>query len=227
MGGGDSGADTGDAGAAATPATPAPVAAAATTTAPAEPEPAPPPPPFVEAARRRRRIPFWMVPVLLFLPFWAIFYVGTLERPPEEAVGLLARGQEVYANNCAACHGAGGGGGSGPQLDGGEVLLTFPDAASHIAWVLNGSPASNGTPYGDPNRPGGQRLSGGGMPSWASLGTEDILAAVHFERVRHGQLSDEEAAAELAAFEAVIASGTELATGMSPADVDAVLGSAG
>ncbi|RMH82647.1 MAG: hypothetical protein D6683_02765, partial [Actinomyces sp.] len=197
--------------------------------APAEPEPEPaaPPPPFVEAARRRHRIPVWVVPVLLFLPFWAVFYVGTLERPPEQAVGLLARGEEVFANNCAACHGADGGGGSGPQLNGGEVLLTFPDAASHVAWVLNGSPAANGTPYGDPNRPGGQHVSRGGMPSWASLGTEDVLAAVHYERVRHGGLDEAAAAEELATFEAVIDSGTELGAGMTPADVDAVLSSAG
>ncbi len=64
-------------------------------------------------------------------------------------------GGAVYAQ-CSACHGAGGGGGVGYQLNDGEVIKTFPDVESHVAWVVNGSSAA-GTPYGDPNREGGQR----------------------------------------------------------------------
>ena len=62
----------------------APVPAAAATPAPVEPEPEPPKPdpPYVAAAKARKTIPVWVMPVLLFLPIWAIYYVGYLERPP-------------------------------------------------------------------------------------------------------------------------------------------------
>lgn len=124
------------------------------------------------------------------LPIWAFFYVGTLERPPEE--GILSIGGEVYATNCSGCHGASGGGGSGPALSGGEVAMTFPDAASQIWWVVNGS-APAGTPYGDPNRNGGQRISlewsGAQMPAFgANLSAVELLEAIYYERVTHGQV---------------------------------------
>ncbi len=105
-----------------------PVAAAAATPAPIpEPElPAEPEPeaPYVTAAKARKTIPVWVMPVLLFLPIWAIYYVGYLERPPAEG-GLAVEGTEVYGT-CAGCHGGGGGGGSGRVLNGGEVNRTFP-----------------------------------------------------------------------------------------------------
>src|SRR5688500_9699603 len=53
---------------------PAAVAKAPATPAPKAAEPAPkveaPIPPYIEAARRRRRIPVWAMPVLALLPVW-------------------------------------------------------------------------------------------------------------------------------------------------------------
>jgi len=207
-------------------ATPAPVPAAAI--APAEPADPEPVPPYVEAAERRKRMPVWVVPVMVCLPIWAIYYVGTLERPPQAATGLLGEGEEVYASSCAGCHGGGGGGGVGPQLSEGEVLLTFPDLPSHISWVINGSPAVDGTPYGDPARAGGQRQSEGGMAGWGeSLSAEELLGVVHYERVTHGGLEADVAAAELELLEAFIETGAEFEGGESPRDIGAALAELG
>ncbi|MBW3574149.1 MAG: hypothetical protein KY450_04680 [Actinobacteria bacterium] len=78
----------------------------------------------------------------------------------------------------------GAGGGTGRPLN--EVVTVFPDPAEHIAWVQNGSPAA-GTPYGNPDRPGGAHISsetsGGPMPAFGDLLTEEeILAVVRYER---------------------------------------------
>jgi mono/diheme cytochrome c family protein len=228
MGGGG---DAGDTGTEAAPATtteapavvPAPAAPAEVT--PAEPPPPEPVAPYVEAALRRKKMPFWVIPVMLVLPIWAIYYVGTLERPPAAATGLLGEGAEVFASSCAGCHGSGGGGGVGPQLNDGEVLLTFPAVGDHISWVINGSPAVNGTPYGDPARPGGQRASAGGMAGWAgTLTAEELVAVVHYERVTHGALEPDTAAAELELLEAYIATGVEFEGGEEPRDITAALG---
>ena len=171
-------------------AAPAPAAAAAPA-APVEPEPAappPPPPPYVQAAQRRTRIPAWAMPVLALLPVWAIVYAGTLETGGGEAAGPLALGAEIYSGNCASCHGAGGGGGTGPQLAGGEVIKTFPDAAEMIEFVKQGSAPIQGQPYGDPNREGGPHIAEtGGMPAWEGILTEEeIQAVVLHERVVFG-----------------------------------------
>ena len=169
-------------------AAPAPVAAAPAPVVPAgPPPPPPPPPPYVAAALARPKVPAWAVPVLALLPVWAIVYAGALVVPEKGITDpVLLEGQGVYASSCASCHGADGGGGVGRPLSAGEVLLTFPDPAQHIAWVQNGSPAA-GTPYGNPDRPGGQHISsdtsGGPMPPFADLLTEEeILAVVRYER---------------------------------------------
>ena len=171
-------------------------AIAATESAPVEPvaskpeiekvEPPKPVAPWVIASQERKKIPVWMAPVALFLPIWAFMIWGTLEKPSYDDAGPIAAGGEVYAQ-CAACHGAGGGGGVGYQLNEGEVLKTFPDVESHVAWVVNGSSAA-GTPYGDPNREGGQRISQnqGIMPNFAALESIEILEVVLYERVTHG-----------------------------------------
>lgn len=174
---------------AAAPAAPAPAPAAAA--APVEPEPAappPPPPPYVQAAQRRNRIPVWAMPVVAMLPFWAFVYAATLDTSEAEAAGPLAIGAEVYQANCASCHGANGGGGTGPELAGGEVLKTFPDPAEMIEFVRVGSRPIQGQPYGDPDREGGQRIAAtGGMPGWEGILTpEEIEAVVLHERVEYG-----------------------------------------
>lgn len=166
------------------PAAPAPAAAAA-----APPPPPPPVPPYVAAAQSRRKIPYWAVPVLAVLPVWGFVYAGSMATPEEGlADPELLLGQEVYAN-CSGCHGANGEGGAGRPLDGGDVLLTFPDFEDHVAWVAEGSAlvGGAGNPYGDPDRPGGQRISGsdgyGQMVGWAgTLSEEEIRAVTRYER---------------------------------------------
>lgn len=200
------GLDTGgDAGAASPAPVPvesaAPAAAAAAVPATTEPgggeiekvEPPAPVAPWVEAANNRKKVPVWMAPVAIFIPLWAFMVFGTLEEPTREAEGPIAAGGEVYAN-CASCHGAGGGGGTGYPLNDGEVIRTFPNVSDHVAWVVNGSPAA-GVAYGNPDRPGGQRISGtfgGPMPNFQSLSPTEIMEVVLYERVTHGLQSEAE-----------------------------------
>jgi len=66
-----------------TPTETAPVAARAATPEPAAPPPPPPPPPpYVQAARDRRRIPYWAMPVIALLPVWAIMYYNSVQVLP-------------------------------------------------------------------------------------------------------------------------------------------------
>ena len=195
LGGGDGGAappaDAG--GAAATPepaaaATPAPAAAAATPATPEPPKPPEPLPPYVEASLKRKRVPIWTLPVLAFLPVWAWLYVQTLSPAPSLEPTQLEAGGEIYAA-CAGCHGAGGGGGQGRVLSGGEVVATFPDIESQLYFVAVGSDGlgPEGTPYGDPDREGGQHTTysynGSPMPAFnESLSQTELLEVVRHER---------------------------------------------
>ena len=148
-----------------------------------EPEPMPEPAkPWVQAALTRKKIPVWAVPVLIFLPFWAIIFAGTLESPERDSE-IIAMGREVYevGGGCAGCHGAEGGGGVGPALLEGEVLSAFVDWREHAIWVVNGSPPA-GQVYNDEGE-----ISTGGMPSNGDkLSAREILAVVYFERVELG-----------------------------------------
>jgi mono/diheme cytochrome c family protein len=142
---------------------------------------------MVEQEARRTRVPLWVTPVLLVIPLWAVLYAGAFgDRGAEhEVVDPLVLGAEVYrSQGCSGCHGGAGEGGVGPALAGGSVEETFPDAADHIAWVKSGSIGTpqEPKPYGSPDRPGGQRLSKGGMPSFSSLTQEQIEAVVQYER---------------------------------------------
>ncbi|MCU1483854.1 MAG: hypothetical protein JWN67_600 [Actinomycetia bacterium] len=185
---------TGDAGASEAPAAAAQASATepgsevATTAAaaPAVVEPAAPPPPYVEAALRRPRVPKFAIPVLATLPVWALLYAGTLTKPAGPADPELATGQQVYAANCASCHGSAGEGGTGRPL--GDVLKTFPNKADQILWVHLGSPDA-GTPYGDPslNRKAGQGGYTTKMPAFkGTLTDEQIAAVVRYERETFG-----------------------------------------
>jgi len=223
---------------------PAPVAAAV----PAEPDKPEPVAPYVEAANGRKVMPVWIMPVLLFLPIWAIFYVGFLERPPSPPTGLAFVGDTVYnTQGCSGCHGANGQGGSGRQLSNGEVLLTFPDLqtqidagvsapfdglAGQISWVINGTAGTRqvvGGAYGDPARPGGQHGTGsfGVMGAFGpSLSIEQLVAVVHYERVTHGQLDAAAAESEQLLLEEFVneagASGLTWAN-QSPDEIHALL----
>jgi mono/diheme cytochrome c family protein len=176
--------------ASATPATTdepaaAPVAAAAATPAPVEEAPKPVPVrPEVAAAQRRRKIPYWAMPVLLGLPVWAYAYQATLEPPPADASTPFALGEGVYGG-CAACHGAGGGGASGPGLT--EVLEVFPDYRDHAMWVRLGSNGWPADTYGATDKPVG---GAGAMPPHPSLTDAELAQVVLYERAAFGGLEE-------------------------------------
>ena len=76
---------------------------------------------------------------------------------------LMARGEKVYAANCAACHQASGkGAGAIKPLDGAAVVLDA-DKIKQITVLLNGQ--NNGT-----------------MPSWKQLSDTEIAAVITFAK---------------------------------------------
>jgi hypothetical protein len=125
--------------------------------------------------------------VLAALPIWVFIYMEAMSPVKQGATGALAVGAQVF-NTCSACHGHGGEGGTGYKLNDGEVLKTFPKLEDQVKFVFNGSPGV-GKPYGDPNRPGGQRISGGlaggQMIAWGVAGgltAAQVVGAVCEER---------------------------------------------
>jgi mono/diheme cytochrome c family protein len=167
-------------------ATPAPAPAAATpATAPAaaveEAKPAPPKPDpvYIQAAKKRKRIPYWAATALAALPLWGYVYVRTLEPPPAGEADPLALGAEVYAGNCASCHGGSGGGGAGAQLSDGAVTENWPDWRDQAAWVRLGSEDYPSATYGALDKPTGGT---GTMPGWSTLTDQQIAEVVLHER---------------------------------------------
>lgn len=157
----------------------APVAAAAAP--PAEViEPPKPIRPEVAAAMKRKRIPYWAMPVLLGLPLWAWVYPRVLEPPPAGENDPFSLGQGVYTG-CAACHGAGGGGGTGPALD--AVLEVWPDYRDHMMWVKLGDPGWPADTYGATDKP-----KASGMPAHAALTDAELAQVVLYERTAFGGL---------------------------------------
>ena len=53
------------------------------------------------------------------------------------AQGDPAHGKQIFVQNCAACHGADGGGGVGPSLKGEKARK---DTAAAIAWIKDPKP---------------------------------------------------------------------------------------
>jgi mono/diheme cytochrome c family protein len=153
-------------------------AAAAAVVDPEAPKPPEPLPPYIEAYHRRRRIPFWAMPVLAALPLWAYVFQGTLEPPPAGESDPLVLGQKLFTANCASCHGAKGGGGVGPSFQNGAVIATWPDFNDHLEWVHLGDAGWPGDTYGAQDKP-----KGSGMPSFAGkLSDEEIALIVRYER---------------------------------------------
>ncbi len=78
-------------------------------------------------------------------------------------VDIKARGEKVYAANCAACHQANGKG-AGPikPLDGSAIVLDA-DHKKQILTVLNGA-------------------AGGAMPSWKALSDTDLAAVISYTK---------------------------------------------
>ncbi|MBT9489569.1 MAG: cytochrome c oxidase subunit II [Rubrivivax sp.] len=75
---------------------------------------------------------------------------------------LVARGEKVYAANCAACHRPDGKG-AGPikPLDGSAIVLN--DAAAQIGILLNGA-------------------AGGAMPAWKQLSDTELAAVITYTK---------------------------------------------
>ena len=152
---------------------------------PAVVEEAKPVPTYLRPEAAKARLPVWILPVLVILPFWGILYVGAFgSRDKAEALTGAALGAQVYrSQGCSSCHGAAGEGGVGPALHGGEAKLTFPDEKDHISWVKTGSAPFKGRLYGAEDREGGQRgPATGGMPAFSSLSDEQVAAVVLYER---------------------------------------------
>ena len=170
----------------ASPATPEPVAAAVAATH--EPAPVPEPVrPEVAAAMSRKKIPFWAMGVLVFLPLWAYVYQATLEPPPATELTPVGEGGEIYVSSaCVGCHQAGGGGtSSAPALTG--VLETWPDYRDQMMWVRLGSKGWSefSDTYGATDKPVKT-----GMPDHPNLDDEELAKVVLYERVQFGGLEE-------------------------------------
>jgi mono/diheme cytochrome c family protein len=166
--------------AAATPA-PAPAAPVEAKAAPPKPEPA-----YIQAAKRRKRIPYWAMPVLAGLPLWGYVYVRTLEPPPAGETDPLVLGAEIYGARCASCHGGSGdGAGGAPALVDGAVVETWPDWRDHVMWVKLGDPNWPGDTYGAQPK---TKASASGMPAFAgTLSDQEIAEVVLHERQLAGE----------------------------------------
>ncbi len=189
------GAGTGGGGGASGPAPTQLAPIEAKETAPPAPEPA-----YVRAARTRRKPPVWAAAAFAMLPVYLFVYVALLGEDTADAETALGLGQELYGAQCASCHLASGGGqdegGVGRPLYQGEVELTFPDPVDQFDYIRHGSFAQ-GTPYGNPDRPGGQHIAATGMPNFPDLTDYELWAIVRYEReVLSGEELDEEQLAE-------------------------------
>ncbi len=144
--------------------------------------------PFMAAALKRKKIPLWAMPVLVFLPLWGVIYMAGLSPAASGEPSQLAAGQSIFTAQCAGCHGAAGGGGVGRQMNEGNLNKTFPDMIGQLEFVWVGSTGigPTGTPYGDPAREGGQHktlsYNGNPMPAFdKSLTQAQLLAVVRYE----------------------------------------------
>lgn len=106
----------------------------------------------------------WRVSALVLMSLLALAACGGGDDNGDAAPSdpVLARGQEVYRQNCAQCHGSRGGGGSGVKLAG-VVASRYPNIDDHITIITDGK--------------------GGGMPGFGEkLSPEDIEAVARWER---------------------------------------------
>ncbi len=147
-------------------------------TQPTEPE-------YLAAAKRRKRIPLWAVPIFPALIVWAIIYVNAVQKPPAGANDPIAMGGEIYAANCASCHGGSGGGGVGPAFTGKALDKVFPDYTEQLAWVNIGSSAWPNDTFGaEGSKPArsGATMPGFGPDGSKALTCEQIALVVRYER---------------------------------------------
>jgi chemotaxis protein histidine kinase CheA len=157
-------------------------------------------------------LPAWLMAVFVIIPAFAIAYAAFFPNGPncgdagrlavdpvtglavacdgspygERVVDFFAVGAELYVSApCAACHGAGGGGGAGPPFTAGELLATFPEGSCdlHVEWVRLGTAAWPEDTYGANDKPVG---GFGIMPGFGALSEEELRSVVLYERVQFG-----------------------------------------
>ena len=188
--GGEAPAGTEALGTAVAPASTRAATPARATAAKALPPPPKPDPEYVQAPhKRRKKVPVWAMMTLSILPLWAFMYARSLTPGAVVVRGPLGVGAKAYTGSCATCHGGGGAGGSGRELNDGEVLKTFPHIEDQLNMVYTGSRAFQtvGLPfYGDASR---KHLNYNGvyMPQWGEksggeLTDAEILGVVCHER---------------------------------------------
>jgi len=180
--------------------------------------------------------PGWLAAALLVFPVLALSYVliapngpgcgasGQLAIDAEtglaencdgseygvDEVSFFTIGQEIYTGSgrCAGCHGDDGGGGTGPAMSGGAVLVTFPgdSCTEHITWIQLGSDGWPDATYGANATPVGS--SGAQMPGFIdSLTPEELAAVVIYERVAFGGQSLDDAEADCGVEELEVVAG--------------------
>lgn len=171
---------------------------------------------------RRNAVPTWLAASFVVIPAIAIMYALWFPNGVDCGVGaqlaidpvtgeaencdgspygtdqvdFFSEGQDLYARNCAACHGANGeGGGNFPALRGGAVAAAFPACSDHLQWVTLGSLGWPDPTYGAAATPVGS--SGAQMPAFGSVLTpEELGSVVLYERVAFGELSVPDAEAD-------------------------------
>jgi len=124
-----------------------------------------------------------------------------------EVINFFSIGETIYQSRCSSCHGIEGGGGVGPAMSSGAILVTFPSCTDHVSWVGIGSDAWPDATYGATNKPVGG--SGAAMPSFEGVLTpEELASVVLYERVAFGAeaLPDAEAGCGLTGNGGVLAS---------------------
>jgi mono/diheme cytochrome c family protein len=96
---------------------------------------------------------------------FVVFVALLLFRQPEShtaSSSTNASGADVFASQCARCHGANGEGDIGPKLNGGAVTRDFPNVDAEVDVVTYGR---------------------SGMPAFANqLSPEQVRAVVEFTR---------------------------------------------
>lgn len=109
-----------------------------------------------------RRLPTLLALALAVSAGVAGVLAGCSSSPAVPSDPTLAKGQQVYNQNCASCHGEKGEGVVGPRLIG--VAQTYPDIDKQIAVITNG-------------------VKGSSMPAWKDkLSPEDIKAVTAYTR---------------------------------------------
>ena len=80
-----------------------------------------------------------VVEVLALAAVAVVVVLLFVNEPDSGSSAPVTPGAQIYVASCAACHGADGGGGTGPRLDDGAAVQQFPDVEDQIAFVADGS----------------------------------------------------------------------------------------